>query len=379
GKAGGAPAGPAPRDWASTGAQPIVQGDAATEAAAKSGAASKGSRPAGGAREPASKVGGAGSDRPKQGKGGSGGAAAAQARAQRDRPPQDFQEAARQRELNKTHGNAVCPPGNQCDAQQMSAKPEDQGSVSQGAASKGAGKGGKETDTANNKEKRQDAAFRKRQNDLRSARKAKQLADSKKEIDQQKAPKPAAGVGGHEAAHVAQQGGAGAGSGGAAGAAGAAPVGPGAAGGAVGNAAGAVAGAVGGAAGGAAGGAGAAGGDPALARQTPKTDFSSVLGQAAGKVADVAIPAVQKVAPAPRPFTPLTPLDTPVAKVPLERPMTRLPVTPVRPIEVPVPTAAPVKVPLPVLVQPVKIDQPVKVEQPAILQPPRALTTPIRR
>lgn len=97
----------------------------------------------------------------------------------------------------------------------------------------------------------------------------------------------------------------------------------------------------------------------AAARQTPKTDFGSVLGRGTAKTADVALegrkePGQPDVAPPPR----VTP---PVGAAPV-----RIPVVVAPPVPIPVPVAPPVKLaplPLPVVIQPV--------QAPALPQPVR--------
>ena len=81
----------------------------------------------------------------------------------------------------------------------------------------------------------------------------------------------------------------------------------------------------------------------AAARQTPKTDFGSVLGRGASKSADFA-------------------LGKKTEKQPVAAPLVKVPVVGAPAVPVPVPAAPPVSVPQPVVVQPVQV-------QPITLQP----------
>lgn len=113
----------------------------------------------------------------------------------------------------------------------------------------------------------------------------------------------------------------------------------------------------------------------AAARQTPKTDFGSVLGKGASKAADVALG--KKTVKQPVVVAPENPVDAPPHPLPVKLgpPVTIAPppqVTPpvaAPPVKVPVVGAPPVPVPVPVA-PPVSVPQPVVVQpQPITLQP----------
>lgn len=123
----------------------------------------------------------------------------------------------------------------------------------------------------------------------------------------------------------------------------------------------------------------------AAARQTPRTDFGSALGQGAGKAANAALgkqPGV--VAPEnpvdapPHPLPvklgpPVTIARPPQVTPPVAAPPVTVPVVGAPPVPIPVPVAPPVSVPQPVVGVPqpvVSVPQPVVVQpQPITLQP----------